>query len=383
MVFSIEKIKSAYELELKNRKPPLTADDLPFVYEDITPRWLTAVLCNHIAGAEVISHQLDQKDNGNSNRRRIFLQYNEVGVKAGLPTSVFCKATQGLANRISLGPPGCIEAEITFYNKIRPLLDIEAPVSFFGNMNHETLNSILILADLGNEARFCTHTTEITPTRIREQLGLLASYHGKFFDGPEHALLKKNYLTWPEFFSRIDYPDYEEACYKGFLAAEKVIPSRLYVRCDDVWPATRKSVATHLNLPHTLSHGDVHLRNWYINSEGKMGLSDWQSITCSHWSRDVAYLIATSLTVEQRRLWEKELLRYYVDQLQQASGASISFDGVFDLYRQQLLSALTFWTVTLNPAPGMPDFQPLDSTLEFIKRIATAIDDLEALDSFS
>jgi hypothetical protein len=32
--------------------------------------------------------------------------------------------------------------------------------------------------------------------------------------------------------------------------------------------------------------------------------------------------------------------------------------------------------------PGMPDMQPRDVTLEFILRIATAIDDLESLDSF-
>jgi len=45
-------------------------------------------------------------------------------------------------------------------------------------------------------------------------------------------------------------------------------------------------------------------------------------------------------------------------------------------------AVLAFWTITINPAPGMPDMQPRDSTLEFIRRIAIAIDDLDALDSF-
>ena len=39
-------------------------------------------------------------------------------------------------------------------------------------------------------------------------------------------------------------------------------------------------------------------------------------------------------------------------------------------------------TITINPGPGIADLQPQDSILEFIRRIAIAIDDLDALDSF-
>ncbi|MEJ2459065.1 MAG: hypothetical protein P8Y58_13380 [Novosphingobium sp.] len=46
------------------------------------------------------------------------------------------------------------------------------------------------------------------------------------------------------------------------------------------------------------------------------------------------------------------------------------------------MTVLAFWTNTLNPAPGMPDMQPRDSTLEFIRRITIAMDDLDTLDSF-
>ncbi|MCY1562617.1 hypothetical protein D9M68_1000460 [compost metagenome] len=72
----------------------------------------------------------------------------------------------------------------------------------------------------------------------------------------------------------------------------------------------------------------------------------------------------------------------YLDELHAAGGPQVSFDEGWNIYRQQLLSALTWWTVTLTPPPGLPDMQPRDTTLEFIRRISTAIDDLDSLDAF-
>ena len=113
-----------------------------------------------------------------------------------------------------------------------------------------------------------------------------------------------------------------------------------------------------------------------------MGLADWQCATKGHWSRDVSYAIACGLTVEDRRAWERDLLRYYLDRLQAAGGERISFDDAWTHYRQQMFHALSWWTVTLAPAADMPDMQPRDTSLEFLARITHAVDDLESLDSF-
>jgi hypothetical protein len=61
----------------------------------------------------------------------------------------------------------------------------------------------------------------------------------------------------------------------------------------------------------------------------------------------------------------------------------VSFAEGWNIYRQQMMSALTWWTVTLTPPEGLPDMQPRDTTLEFIRRITTAIDDLDSLDAFN
>lgn len=378
----ISEAYSAFEAEQKNAKEPVTAADFPVNYGAINPQWLTAVLCAHVPGAKVLSHRLDVPDNGTSNRMRIFVDYNPAGKQAGLPERIFCKATHQLENRLSLGLIGAARSEVNFYNQLRPLLQIEAPVCLFANHN-SALNSIIIMRELDPATVFCNYkNAEITRQRAEDQLRLLASLHGKFL---ESAALKSTwqiFSTWTENFANMDYAAFEKACDKGFEMAEDIIAPRLFARRGEIWPATRKSYRRHLQLPHTLTHGDAHLGNWYITPTGAMGLSDWQTTNRGHWSRDVIYTLTTSLTVERRRQWLPELLRYYHDQLERAAGRNLPFDGLLDECRRQLFTVLAFWTITLNPAPRMPQMQPEDITREFIRRICAAIDDLDALDSF-
>src|SRR5690606_11428400 len=103
------------------------AQALPLSYEAMTTKWLTQVLCDKNPEAEVIAFRLDAEDEGTTNRRRIFLTYNRAGELAGLPATIFCKATHKLSNRLSQANVGTIQGEVAFYGKYRQLLDIEAP----------------------------------------------------------------------------------------------------------------------------------------------------------------------------------------------------------------------------------------------------------------
>jgi len=387
MIDLTEQITREYEIEQKNSRKAVNSEDIPISYEAITPEWLTHILCKQHPGAKVIDHQLDVPDDGNTNRRRIFIRYNDTGNALKLPTSVFCKALHKLANRLVDANLGLVQGEDTFYNKYRPLFDIEAPTCLFATYSRRTYNSIVILDDLVRHgAQFCKHNTDITRQRAENQMALLARMHGRFYDSAsvrESGLVKfeDNFAFGDKWFGL------EKCCNNGFLAAEAVIPVRLFRRSAEIWPATLKSAAMHGILPRTFTHNDVHLRNWYIAANGQMGLSDWQTFAIGHWGRDVAYTISTALTIENRRAWEQDLLRFYLEKLQAAGGPAISFNDGWKYYRQHLFAALKSWTVTMSPSSGKleekpPEFQPQDATLSFIGRMATAIDDLDALSSF-
>lgn len=374
-----QRIKEIFAHEQVEKPIARNYGDIPVSYEAITPEWMTAILCRDTPGAEVTAVRLGEVDSGTSNRRRIHVEYNEAGKTAGLPRSVFCKATHDLANRILLSTAGT-RSETRFFNEIRPTLDIDAPEAYFAGYDPESWASIIVLKDIAGEVRFCSHKTAMDETLARSQMDLLGKLHGRFYESPRFANEFADMIVFRDRFHLLcERNGFQKCCEDGVTAAKDFIPARLFAREAEIWPATVRAVDRHKGLPETLTHNDVHLKNWYIRGRG-MGLGDWQVSCRGHWSRDLAYAIATALKPEQRRVMERGLITYYLDRLHAAGGPKVTFGEAWDHYREQMLSALAWWTMTLTPAGDMPHMQPYDTTVEFIHRLAVAIDDLDSLD---
>ena len=281
--------------------------------------------------------------------------------------------------RLINGIGGLIQGEDAFYNKYQPILGLEAPICFLSSYDPDSFNSILVLDDMVRHGtEFCEHTTDITRTRAESQLSYLARLHGRFHGSAE--VERANLPTFEEVFANIDaWLGWEKYCTAGFMEAESVIPPATFKRQPEIWPATLKSVAVHGRFPRTFTHNDVHLKNWYIAGAGNLVLTDWQCFGKGHWARDFAYTLTTSLTIERRRAWEKELLQFYLDKLHASGGPKVAFADAWRYYREHLLSTFSFWTSTL----GVANTHPKEETMVFIERISTAIDDLDAINCFS
>jgi hypothetical protein len=384
ITFAQIKALHAKEVEYAESRTLQAPDELPMSYEEITPAWLTAVLARDTPGAEVVSHRLGATDEGTSSRRGIALAWNDAGAAAGLPGRVFCKSTMTLASRYLLGLNGGIAAEVNFFNVVQPTLSIRAPHALFADYNPQSVNSIIIMDDMADRVRFGSHEIDLTLEQARSQLRLLATLHAKYYDRPELSTVLSEYNDWEKYFAiTVDAAGFGPACERGFLEAEDVIPRRLFQRTKEIWPATLRGVHDSSRLPRTLIHSDVHLKNWYIDADGEMGLNDWQCACKGTWGRDLSYAISTALSPENRRAWERDLVAYYVEQLHAAGAPQVPFSDAWLLYRQQLFSGLAWWTGTLGQPPDAPKMQPPETSREFIRRMTHAIDDLDALDAFA
>lgn len=385
MTVTFDQIVKHYEAEVEHAQTrTLTrADELPLSYEEITPEWLTAILAGDVPGATVLSHELGEEDEGTSSRRHIYLTWNDAGQAAGLPSSVFSKSTMTLESRYLLGMNGGIAAEAVFYNSVLPTLGVRAPEALFAAYDPDSFNSIIVMRDLAGQVQFGSHELDLTLEQAKSQLRLLATLHARYYDSPELESELGEFNTWEDYFAvTVDAAGFGPACARGFDEAREVIPPALFARADEIWPATLAGVAAHSTLPRTLIHSDVHLKNWYIDADGEMGLNDWQCSCKGNWGRDIAYAISTALTPENRRTWERELIDYYVTQLQDAGITGVDFDLAWKLYRQNLFSALAWWTGTLGQPPEAPKMQPPATSREFIRRITHAIDEVDALAAF-
>jgi hypothetical protein len=361
------------------------ADEIPRNYESVTPQWFGAVLCAETYGAEVTSVRAGRSSTGTSARCQFHIEYNDAGRRAGLPASVFAKGTPNLMARIAGTVSESMSGEAHFYSLIRPELRIEAPIGYHSAFDLRRGRSIHLLEDLvaTKGATFCNLQNRVYRTQADEIVALLATLHGTYYNSPRLETEFARIPRWTEGYGRmVRAVDLKKYHHRGFEKAMDVIPEALWRRRDEVWRAIIRSTELHNALPHTIVHCDPHLGNWYTTVAGTMGLLDWQCLARGHWSRDLAYALSATLTIEDRRAWERDLIALYVDLFAVHSGVEIGFDEVWLRYRQQQFGALSFWTAAnASPTFAPGNVQAPANALEMIRRFSHAIVDLESLDS--
>ena len=359
-------------------------EDVPCSPYAITTEWLTAALCGKFPGAIVTHVEVRPSSAGTHERHKLIVTYNEEGRRAALPISIFTKSLPSVVTRMIGGFNGTARVEGNFYTQLRPALQIEAPLCYHSAYDRKTFAAIHLLEDLvaAKSATFCNHKTYVSRAMADDMIDLLASLHSRFYGDPalaERYRWLASYSRWftigSEKMSTEYYTD------KAFDAAAHVIPAKVLARRSEVWPATIRALAVHESEPQGLIHSDVHIGNWYRTGAGQMGLCDWQCLSRGHWSRDFAYVVTASLTPDDRRNWERNLLARYIERFAEKTGVKPDFDLSFRHYRQQVLHALAMWTITLCHSPLLPAMQPEDTTLTMIERITTAMADLDSIES--
>jgi aminoglycoside phosphotransferase (APT) family kinase protein len=113
-----------------------------------------------------------------------------------------------------------------------------------------------------------------------------------------------------------------------------------------LWRGLYRCMALNDVEPRTLCHGDTHIGNTYHLPDGRAGLFDWQSARRASWAQDVCYYLATSLTTEDRRESEVDLLRMYLGELTARGVAAPDWDDAWLLYRQNAIWGVFMWVST-------------------------------------
>lgn len=360
---------------------------VPSSAEALTTEWLTAVLCSQTNGARVVDVRVAPGDNGTSARRAIEVGYNEAGTAAGLPTRLFSKSTATLGSRMLLGVTGIAQGESVFYNHARPDLNLRSPHAHYSGYDPKSHSSLVILDDLS--ARGWTFPDPMTNTVRRndaeDMVSELATYHSTFWNSrrfsTDLALLRPAY-EWQETLNR--KVGFERRTLTGLDRAKDVVGDALYAQRDMLYPAFMRSLALHRAAPPTLLHQDLHLGNWLRDANGRMGLYDWQCVAKGNWALDYSYAMGGSLTTADRREWQEDLLRLYLEYLKHYGVSPVpSFDEAWLAYRQQPMHALAFALFTYGGSRFEPELQPKDYTLAAIQRIAQHVTDLASIEALT
>jgi Ecdysteroid kinase-like family len=361
----------------------LAASVLPWVptrgpsrSSDITAEWLTTHLGAKTAGAVALSATPLDGTTGTTDRRRLAVQWNEAGVQAGLPASLFVKSSPLSAkNRGMVAALGMSSNEVRFYRQVADELTGVCPKAWYS------------FAGVG--ARFLIVLDDIVaagavPYALADRCGIehahglidaFAELHSRYWESPRfdtdlkwvrtwstrpgNAVLKKFYRRGRRGALKLDRPEATPAVHSTAAALDANTDA--YYREVEAGPLT-------------LLHGDSHLGNTYSLPDGRSGLLDWQVIWRGPGLREVTYWMITGLDPEVRRDHERDLLARYLDGLRSGGATEVpSNEAAFDRYRLFSAEAWDATAVTI----AWPGLQAPENAEAGWRRACIAVEDLD------
>jgi Phosphotransferase enzyme family len=334
---------------------------LPRTVADIDAAVLSDVLGRRVRSARILG-----SDAGTSSRARVVLTGH------GVPDSVFIKLSAETAATRMIGELGRLgQTEVQFYSQLAPEL-IGVPEAYGMAFDKWTGRYLLVLEDLPATCVFPDTLHPISTDQAGLVVELLANLHATFWDRMRRG--GRGPLGW------LYTPSGDvTSLLTGSLmkTSMKRLAERTAIPIDNgrFIADNYRAVATLIDSPpHTVMHGDAHPGNMYFR-DGEAGLLDWQAARRGHPSRELAYTLITSLTPEDRRGAQRDLLDEYQKALAAAGGPDLDRDDLWLRYRQ---AALYPYVATLITA-GLGGMQVEDIAMEGLRRGVAALDDLETV----
>jgi Ser/Thr protein kinase RdoA (MazF antagonist) len=328
---------------------------------------IDAAVLSKVMGTTVRSVRVLGSDAGTSSRARLVLTGKDV------PESVFVKIAAKTAATRLMGELGRLgHTEVRFYSQLAPQLT-GVPNAYGAAFDAWTGRYLLVLEDLPAES--CEFPDTLHPISTDQAglvLELLAELHATFWDRlPRDGRGPLGWLYTPsgDVTSLLTGPLMHTSFKR--LAERTEIPVENGRFIADNYRAVAALIDTP---PHTVMHGDAHPGNMYFRGD-TVGLLDWQAVRRGHPSRELAYTLITSLTPEDRRAAQRDLLDDYRRALAAAGGPDLGRDDLWLRYRQGALYAYVAPLITA----GMGGMQVEDIAMEGLRRGVAALDDLETI----
>ena len=270
----------------------------------------------------------------------------EVEPDAGGPSLL------GRIARVRLGyaTPGCGPPSLIVKFQARPS-DWEAMIYRLLSENDELSvprlfgafeGGTLVLEDV-SPLRAGSQVNGCTVQRARDVLAILAEIHGHFWGDPRVPSMA------PARFSSVIDVNMAQ-CWAPF---QRRYRDRLGDLTDDflwMWRHAQTVAAHRLSEPATLFHGDVHAENLLFGEAGTPPvLIDWQLASRGLAANDVSFFLVKSLSVEDRRANEAQLLADYYASLPEHVHVDYAFDRLTLDYRACVTRSMVSAVMLVGP----------------------------------
>jgi len=318
----------------------------PSSVDELSPALLTDILALRQPEVRVTGFErlrtMQCGDGLASTADRVILRLDYApGRDAGLPTQLMLK-TMLLHPH---APPVMYQNEVAFYRELRPELSIEAPRAYASVFDAESGQFGVLMEDLGlREARFPNATTPVSLEEMRGLVTTLAALHAHYWESPRFSR-DLSWVATPRaggmypFFRGYGLEFVSDQVARNEYKQELLEP--LGLSLPEIFEALWKVQAILDSEPVTLLHGDPHIGNTYLLSDGTGGLLDWQLMVRGRWAHDLTYVLITGLDTESRRAHERGLIAFYLDELRRRGVSSPpSGEQAWELHRKTVVWGL-------------------------------------------
>lgn len=310
---------------------------------DVTSEWLTEKLkANGKLTSAVTSVDVTTIGEGvglMGELARLKLTYAEP---EALPASMVIKCAAQNENINVARALDFYNREVDFYNKIGSGCGLKTPESYYGAVNQQTYDCVILMQDMGDVSPNdqLVGASEVEAFAAIENI---SEMHGRFWGkvrGPENSWMYDMFgQESSELLQNGVYMPALDACLdkfdKFFTDETRTILRTVGDNFSDLW---RKASPA-----ETFVHGDYRQDNFlYMGDDLNATIMDWQISGCGRGIFDFAYFVCQSLPSERRLKIEKDLLKTYVDGLAKQGVKDYDFDAAFHDYRVMILGCLVY-----------------------------------------
>jgi Phosphotransferase enzyme family len=337
--------------------------------EALSPTWLTAALQLRFPGIEVERVTPGPVVDRISTNARFTVEYS--GVPRGGPSQALC--VKGYFNELGWSARHIGEPEAFFYRDLAAPAGVRTLCSVYAEVDPVSRHGVVITEDVvAQSGEFLDGRSAYTPEQTASSLSELARLHAATWMQPRWAAtpwlaprLNRAMEVWgePATVAKID------ANLTGPNGRGVPAELRDAQRLVDAYRAMVAALAESTS-SWCVIHGDPHLGNLFLDAAWRPCLLDWQLVQRGMWYVDVGYHIASTLTVEDRRKSERDLLRHYLECLAELGVEPPSWDEAWRAISRGIVHGLYLWGITTQVEAGLIEI--------LLHRLATAAADHDA-----
>jgi hypothetical protein len=356
--------------DLPRVEPPRSIDD-------VDAPWLSAALGSYLPGVRVERFEIGEIIHGTCTKIRIEVEFATADRQTDIPTRLMLKT--GFEPH-SAQLPFMHEAEVRAYRDVLPVLGLRSPACYYADFDAQSGRGAVLMEDLSARGvEFCHPLRPQNPDAVGKRIRSLAAFHAPTWDSEELARGRR--WGWvpimvPEGGGHMAQFT-EPAVWQGFVDLPRGRASSVYFQ-DGAWMRTALAQISKLGTrrPHAVLHGDTHLGNLYIDTDGVPGFFDslphrWPGIA------EIAYHIGGALDPMDRRAAERDLVKLYLDELEGLGVSAPSLDEAMSDYSAFL--AFGFLIFITNAS----EFQPEAINTAYTARFSAAMIDNDTIDTLA